>query len=125
MKEFTTNLDSSERVLADKMARVVRGSKKFYRLEEVVVRLRCLTSMGGAPTAIEKEADLFKILDILGPVGIFYNSSSGVVVRVCDEASLRCVFGKAVGGEGTLLKECMKQLGLFARKVAGAKVRDC
>jgi len=89
------------------------------------VRLRCLTSMGGAPTAIEKEADLFKILDILGPVGIFYNSGFGVVMRVCDETSLRGVFGKAVGGEGTLLKEYKKQLRLFARKVAGAKVRGC
>ncbi len=39
LTELTTNLDSSDQVLADKMARVVRGSKKFYRLEEVVVRL--------------------------------------------------------------------------------------
>lgn len=81
--------------------------------------------MGGPPTAIEKEADLFKILDILGPVGIFYNSGSGVIVWVCDEASLRGVIGKAVGGEGTLLKEYMKLLRLFAQKVAAAKVRDC
>jgi len=90
---------------ADKMARVIRGSKKFYRLEEVVVRLRCLTSMGGPPTAMEKEADLFKILDILEPVESFCNNSSGVVLRICDETSLRGVIAKAVGGEGTLLKE--------------------
>ncbi len=69
--------------------------------------------MGGPPTAMEKEADLFKILDILGPVESFCNSSSGVVVWVCDEASLRGVIGKAVGGEGTLLKEYMKQLRLL------------